>query len=102
MAKNAQAGKPAKPHTPPPAEARSPATVEGGGAAAEPVITHLLVSSKREGFRRAGRPWSVATTLVEIGEFDESQVAALLAEPMFQAVAMTAEAAAAWVADQAA
>ena len=44
----------------------------------------------------------MATTLVEIGEFDESQVAALLAEPMFQAVAMTAEAAAAWVADQAA
>lgn len=109
MAKNIQAGKPANPkavpagqkpaepatHTPEPAEARSSATVEGGGAEAEPAITHLLVSSKREGFRRAGRPWSMAPTLVHIDAFTPGQILDLFAEPMFDTVGLTDDAAAA-------
>lgn len=105
MAKNAPAGKPVNPkaappapvadgpatHTPPEPEARSPAAVEGGGAQADPVITHLLVTSRRDGFRRAGRPWSTTPTLVPIDEFTPGQILDLFAEPMFDTVGMTAE-----------
>lgn len=107
MAKNAHAGKPAIPqaaptgrkleepatHTPEPAVARSPAAVEGGGAQAEPVLTHLLVTSRRAGFRRAGRPWSTTPTLVPLDEFTPGQILDLFAEPMFETVGLTAEAA---------
>lgn len=87
----------------------SPPSPAGGGvggegatsATPEPITTHLLIRANRDGFRRAARPWTAAPTLVEIGEFDEAQVLALLAEPMLDVVAMTAEAAAAWTAEQA-
>lgn len=84
----------------PPAEKDAPpATAEGGGGRAEaeePIITNLLITSRREGFRRAGRPWSATPTLVEAQAFTEDQVKALLGEPLLEVLPMTAEAAEAW------
>lgn len=48
----------------------------------QPVATALIVSSKVEGFRRAGRPWSKAAQTVSIDEFTTEQVEALLGESM--------------------
>lgn len=42
----------------------------------------LVIVSRREGFRRAGRAWSVAPTTVPAGELTAEQFAALIAEPM--------------------
>ena len=42
----------------------------------------LLVVSKREGFRRAGRAWSMTPTQVSVDEFIPEQLAQLHAEPM--------------------
>lgn len=83
------------------AESPPPPSGEGRGegatpASSAPIITHLLITSRREGFRRAGRPWSATPTLVRTDEFDEPQGAALLAEPMLEVLPMTAEAAEAW------
>ncbi len=41
----------------------------------------LRITAKRDGFRRAGRPWS-GTVEVSASEFTEEQLAALKAEPM--------------------
>lgn len=95
--------KPAKKNTPAPAPAAVSATggaqVPPQAAASSPVPTTvpserkappvgewpeatLTVTAKREGFRRAGRAWSVAATTVPAAELSEEQRAALLAEPM--------------------
>lgn len=42
----------------------------------------LTITSKREGFRRAGRAWSVAPTRVDAAEFTPEQLNALVLEPM--------------------
>lgn len=42
----------------------------------------LLIASKREGFRRAGRAWPATATEVDASEFSADQLAALKAEPM--------------------
>ena len=42
----------------------------------------LKVASKKEGFRRAGRNWSEAATVVDSSEFTKDQVKVLRDEPM--------------------
>ena len=56
-----------------------PAAVDGN-------VTHLLVQAKRDGFRRAGRAWSAASTVVAVDEFTDDEVEALLAEPQLVVV----------------
>lgn len=59
-----------------------------GEAQAErtPTVAALLVTAKKEGFRRAGRAWSRTETRVEIAELTDDQVEALFAEPMLDVV----------------
>lgn len=45
-------------------------------------IPALRVAAKTEGFRRAGRAWSLAPTDVVASQFTPEQLAALRAEPM--------------------
>lgn len=52
----------------------------------EPVAKALVVSAKADGFRRAGRRWTVAAQTVDIDDFSPEQVEALLAEPMLDVV----------------
>jgi len=42
----------------------------------------LRITCAREGFRRAGRAWSITPTEVMLAEFDDAQLAMLRAEPM--------------------
>ncbi len=42
----------------------------------------ITIISKREGFRRAGRPWSEAPTTVDVSDFTEEQLKALASEAM--------------------
>lgn len=44
--------------------------------------TALIVSAKAEGFRRAGRRWTVEAQTVDIDDFSQEQIEALLGEPM--------------------
>lgn len=44
--------------------------------------TALSVTARRDGFRRAGRAWSVQPTTVPLAELSDDQVAQLRAEPM--------------------
>lgn len=74
--KPAAAPKPAAPDT----------TQEHAGAGETPAIVALIITSKRAGFRRAGRPWSAEPTRVDIAEFTDDQVEALFAEPMLDVV----------------
>ena len=57
-----------------------------GGAdaqeAGEPIARRLIVSSKVEGFRRAGRAWSKNAETVSADDFTAQQIEALRAEPM--------------------
>ena len=57
-----------------------------GGDLVEPMppigVTAIVVTSQREGFRRAGRAWSTQPVTVSINEFSEAQIEALVAEPM--------------------
>lgn len=62
---------------------------EGVGAvspATDPVVTHLLVSAKKDGFRRAGRAWSATPTEVSVDDFTQAQIDQLLAEPLLVVV----------------
>lgn len=54
--------------------------------AAPVAVVAFLVRARREGFRRAGRAWSAASTRVEAAWLTADQVAALLAEPMLEVV----------------
>ncbi|WP_374342587.1 hypothetical protein [Azonexus sp.] len=47
-----------------------------------PMITHLVVAARKDGFRRAGRAWTKAPTTVAIEEFSDEQIESLLEEPM--------------------
>lgn len=47
-----------------------------------PAFNALRITSAREGFRRAGRPWSATPTEVLLSEFDDAQLAMLRAEAM--------------------
>lgn len=62
-------------------EAKTP-----GSKKKDVVATALIVSSKVEGFRRAGRAWSKAKDTVSIDEFTTEQVEALLGESMLDVV----------------
>lgn len=42
----------------------------------------LRVAARRDGFRRAGRAWSAAETVVDAADLKSEQVAALKADPM--------------------
>lgn len=46
----------------------------------------LLVTAKRDGFRRCGRAWSKEQTRVDINKLSAAEVGALLAEPMLDVV----------------
>ncbi len=48
----------------------------------DPVATHLAVSAKKAGFRRAGRAWGTEPTEVSIDEFTDEQIQQLLSDPM--------------------
>lgn len=57
--------------------------------AAEPTpatIVALIVTSKVEGFRRAGLAWGREATRVEVADLADDQVEALFAEPMLDVV----------------
>ena len=41
----------------------------------------LSVSAKTAGFRRAGRAWPAAPVIVPVSDFDDIQLALLLADP---------------------
>lgn len=43
-------------------------------------VRALRISAKREGFRRAGRAWSVSPTEVLLAELTENEIAMLKAE----------------------
>lgn len=49
----------------------------------------LIVSAKAEGFRRAGRRWTVEAQTVDIDDFSLEQIAALLGEAMLDVVVVT-------------
>lgn len=66
-----------------PAKVTAP-TDKPGGKAME--IVALTVTSKVEGFRRAGRPWSKTAETVPVDSLSDEQVSALLAEPMLDVV----------------
>jgi hypothetical protein len=50
-------------------------------ATAAPAGTHLSIRALSEGFRRAGRAWSVQAVLVPVEDFTTEQLEQLLAEP---------------------
>ncbi|SDI53705.1 hypothetical protein [Propionivibrio dicarboxylicus] len=52
-------------------------------------FTGFKVVSAVEGFRRAGRAWTKAETVVKANELSTDQITALLAEPMLQVVGIT-------------
>jgi hypothetical protein len=44
----------------------------------------LIITSKVEGFRRAGRAWSKSPTTVLVSELSDEQIEQLTAEPMLE------------------
>lgn len=67
----------------PPAVQRIPSGVAG----------HIIVTSAREGFRRAGRAWSKTPTTVAVADLGDAALTALEAEPMLRVERVTAAAA---------
>lgn len=61
----------------------------GAAKRSEPVAKALIVSAKHDGFRRAGRPWTVEAQTVDIDDFTQEQVEALLAEPLLDVLVVT-------------
>lgn len=51
----------------------------------------IRITSKREGFRRAGRAWPEAATDVDAKDFSKEQLAALREEPMLVVVEAPAD-----------
>ncbi|HJW23763.1 MAG TPA: HI1506-related protein [Rhodocyclaceae bacterium] len=62
----------------------------GQGEADGPVVSHIIITAKKEGFRRAGRAWSKTPTTVDMDELTAEQIDALVLEPMLD-VAFLAE-----------
>lgn len=44
----------------------------------------LVVVSRKDGFRRAGRAWKTTPTTIPLDELTEDQIKQLLAEPMLK------------------
>lgn len=63
------------------AEPTKPRVNAGEGTVDDVKVTHLIVRSLVNGFRRAGRSWSSEETAVPIDELSAEQVEQLLAEP---------------------
>lgn len=53
-----------------------------GAADTDGPVTHLLVKSSREGFRRAGRQWSASWSAVPLAQLSEGQLAKIEGETM--------------------
>ncbi len=60
----------------------------GDGGAADGGVPMIRVTTRRDGFRRAGRAW-FGTTEVRADEITEEQLAAIEAEPMLTVVKVT-------------
>lgn len=58
----------------------------GAAKAGGLIAKEFIISAKSEGFRRAGRRWTVEPQTVPADEFDLNQVEALLSEPMLDVV----------------
>lgn len=58
----------------------------GGDGRSAKAGGQMKISSKVDGFRRAGRPWTVEEQTVSAGDFSEEQIKALQAEPMLKVV----------------
>ena len=58
----------------------------GDPDAGEIKATALLVTAKRDGFRRCGRAWGKEQTRVPIDELNADEVETLLTEPMLDVV----------------
>lgn len=56
----------------------------GDGSGDKLKFKALKISSKVEGFRRAGRPWTVEAKTVQASDFSEEQIEMLLAESMLR------------------
>jgi hypothetical protein len=69
-----------KPETSRP-ESDAPAAARGAEGDFVPV-KGVIVTAKREGFRRAGRAWSTTPTRLPAGELTPGQIDLLRAEPM--------------------
>lgn len=82
MAAKKSAAHRAETHTPPPASSTLPPVADDGAGGK----TALIITSAREGFRRAGRAWSVAPTRVAMSDFTAEQLAQLAAEPMLTVI----------------
>ncbi len=61
----------------------------GGDVGGDTLPTHHLITARRDGFRRAGRAWSVAPTRVDVDDFSAEELAALRAEPMLTVAEVT-------------
>lgn len=59
----------------------------------EPILTHLRVRARRDGFRRCGRAWPAAGVTVPADDFSDDEIARLLDEPMLDVTAIADEAA---------
>jgi hypothetical protein len=62
--------------------ADSGASADKKSVVSPPSIYGLEVTSRQEGFRRAGRAWSTTPTVIEPSEITEEQARQLAAEPM--------------------
>lgn len=51
-----------------------------------PAVVALLVTARRDGFRRAGRAWGRTATRVEAGELTHQQIRDLYLEPLLDVV----------------
>lgn len=61
-------------------------TLSGGASGEEeaPECDRIIVASKVDGFRRAGRAWSREAVTLSIDEFTEEQIEALCTDPMLE------------------
>ena len=71
-----------------PSQGKSKAKV-GKAELSAPGVTHLQVRSQVDGFRRAGRAWSVEPVTVPIEDFTNDQIEQLIAEPMLVVLPVT-------------
>lgn len=60
----------------------APAGSSSPAAPAAAPVTHLLVTSKKHGFRRGGRAWSETPTAIALAELSPEQLDAIEKEPM--------------------